>query len=120
MFHFCAFLTEKKGHSSNETKSHQGLLIVQSCAVLVSHQQVAGLGQRDELLVPRRAHVEADRQHLLQRRHDQRRLDGVELTPPFLVPPLLILASRLEQRDRRHIDKRQRSQSTTAAKQFET
>lgn len=60
------------------------------------YQQVASLGQRDELLVPRRAHVEADRQHLLQRRHDQRRLDGVKLPPPFLVPPLLILASRLE------------------------
>lgn len=83
------------------TKRHQGLL---NCteflyAVLVSYQQVASLGQGDELLVPRRAHVEADWQHLLQRRHDQRGLDGVELTAPLLVPPLLILASRLEQKD---------------------
>lgn len=68
------------------------------CGVLVFYQQVASLGQRDELLVPRGAHVEADRQHLLQRRHDQRRLDGVELPSPLLVPPLLILASRLEQK----------------------
>lgn len=65
----------------------------------MSHQQVAGLGQRDELLVPRRAHVEADGQHFLQCRHDQRRLDGVKLTPSFLVPPLLVLAAGLEHKE---------------------
>lgn len=60
-----------------------------------SYQQVARLGQRDELLVPWGAHVQTDRQHLLQSRHDQRSLNGVELTAPFLVSPLLVLSSRL-------------------------
>lgn len=60
-----------------------------------SHQQVAHLGQGDELLVSWGAHVQADRQHLLQSRHDQRGLNGVELATPLLVPPLLVLASGL-------------------------
>lgn len=60
-----------------------------------SHQQVAHLGQGDELLVSWGAHVQADGQHLLQSRHDQRGLNGVELATPFLVPPLLVLASGL-------------------------
>lgn len=60
-----------------------------------SYQQVAHLGQRDELLVSWGAHVQTDRQHLLQSRHNQRSLNGVELATPFLVSPLLVLSSRL-------------------------
>lgn len=60
-----------------------------------SYQQVARLGQSDELLVSWGAHVQADGQHLLQRRHNQRSLNGVELAAPFLVSPLLVLSSRL-------------------------
>lgn len=60
-----------------------------------SYQQVAHLGQRDELLVSWSAHVQTDRQHLLQSRHNQRSLNGVELATPFLVSPLLVLSSRL-------------------------
>ena len=64
-----------------------------------SYQQVAHLGQRDELLVSWGAHVQTDRQHLLQSRHNQRSLNGVELTTPFLVSPLLVLSSRLVKED---------------------
>lgn len=60
-----------------------------------SYQQVAYLSQRYELLVSWGAHVQTDRQHLLQSRHNQRRLNGVELATPFLVPPLLVLSSGL-------------------------
>lgn len=60
-----------------------------------SYQQVASLGERDELLVSGGTHVEADRQHLLQSCDNQRGLDGVELPTPFLVSPLLILPPRL-------------------------
>lgn len=63
--------------------------------LISSYQQVARLGQRDELLVSWGAHVQADGQHLLQSRHNQRSLDGVELATPFLVSPLLVLSSRL-------------------------
>lgn len=61
------------------------------------HQKVASLGQRDELLVSRGAHVEADRQHLLQGGNNERGLDGVELAAPFLVFPLLVLSSGLKE-----------------------
>jgi len=60
--------------------------------VRCAHQAVAVLGQGDEHLVAGRAHVEADGQQLLQRRHDQRRLHRVVLPPATLVLPLLVAA----------------------------
>lgn len=63
---------------------------------MFSHHEVAGLGKRDELLVTRGTHVETNWQHLLQRSHNERGLDRVELTAPLLVFSLLVLSSRLK------------------------
>lgn len=60
------------------------------------HHEVAGLGKRDELLIPGSTHVETNWQHFLQSSHDQRGLDGVELTTSLLVFPLLVLSPRLK------------------------
>lgn len=60
------------------------------------HHEVAGLGKRNKLLVTRGTHVETNWQHLLQGSHNERGLDGIELTAPLLVFPLLVLSSRLK------------------------
>lgn len=57
-----------------------------------AHQIIAYLGKGDELLVSWGAHVEADGQHLLQGRYDQRGRDGVILASAALVFPLLVSA----------------------------
>lgn len=60
--------------------------------IFSDYQTVAYLGQGDELLVSRRAHVEANGQQLLQGGDDQGRGDGVVLAPAPFVLPLLVAA----------------------------
>lgn len=60
-----------------------------------THSAVAGLGKGDQLLIARRAHIQTNGQHLLERGHDERGLDGIQVSPPLGLPPFLVLASRL-------------------------
>lgn len=57
---------------------------------MAKYQRVADLGQIDELLVCRRAHVEADREQFLQSRYDQRGLNGITVPAALLLGPLNI------------------------------
>lgn len=68
------------------------------CFLRCLYQGVAELGEVDELVIGRRAHVESDGEHLLQSSHDQRGLHGVTVPAPLLLGTFYVRAASLGQR----------------------
>lgn len=59
----------------------------------VPHQGITYLGQADQLLVSWGTHVQADGKHLLQRGHDEGRVDRIAVPSALLLVPFLIRAT---------------------------
>lgn len=56
---------------------------------------VSGFSEGDQLLVAWSAHIQANGQHFLECSHDEGGLDGIQVSSPLCLLPLLVLASRL-------------------------
>lgn len=56
---------------------------------------VSRFGQGDELLIAWCAHIQTNGQHFLECGHDERGLDGIQVSSPLCLLPFLVLSSRL-------------------------
>lgn len=66
------------------------------------YQRVAELGEVNELMIGRRAHVESDGKHLLQSSYDQRGLHRVTIPPSLLFGTFYIRATTLGRYSEQH------------------
>lgn len=91
-------LTGPQGRRTNPSRAkhhHHHLHYLCSQSGWVTYTAVSWFCEGDQLLITWGAHIQTDGQHFLERSHDEGGLDGIQVSPPLCLLPLLVLSSRL-------------------------